>query len=204
MNFLAHAHLSQDNEDIIFGNFIADSIKGKSYLKFRQDIISGILLHRNIDTFTDRHPIVKHSKSIVRENFGKYSGIVVDIYYDHFLARNWEFYHNEELARYSTKVYLILAKRFLLLPGRVRRILPFMIGQNWLTGYANLNDLKRVFKGMDWRTNNVSGMGNAVEILKENYDLLYSDFKEFYGELELYSKQRLLGIIKESNTVTPK
>lgn len=195
MNFLAHAHLSQDNEDIIFGNFIADSVKGKSYLKFRENIIIGILLHRDIDLFTDRHPVVKHSIATIREHYGKFSGVVVDIYYDHFLARNWKHYHNEELAKYSTKVYLILAKRFLLLPARVRRMLPFLIGQNWLSGYANMNDLKRVFNGMDRRTGYISGMGNAVETLEENYDILYHDFEEFYGELEIYAKKRLTEIL---------
>ncbi|MBC8321426.1 MAG: DUF479 domain-containing protein [Bacteroidetes bacterium] len=197
MNFLAHAHLSQDNEDIIFGNFIADSVKGISYLRFRKDIISGILLHRDIDTFTDRHQIVKNSKAIVTEYFGKYSGIVIDIYYDHFLARNWELYHSEELARYSTNVYLILAKRFLILPGRIKRLLPFLIAQNWLTGYANLNELQRVFNGMDRRTRYISGMGNAVKILEENYDSLFNDFREFYSDLETYSKQRLSEIINQ-------
>jgi len=194
MNFLAHAHLSQENEDVIFGNFVADSIKGRSYLKFRNDIIVGILLHRDIDSYTDRHEIVKNSKATVREYFGRYSGIVVDIYYDHFLARNWEYYHNDELTRYSTKVYLILAKRFLLLPARVKRILPFLIGQNWLSGYANLKDLKRVFNGMDRRTGYVSGMDKAVDVLEKNYDSLYLDFKEFYGELEEYAQQRILEI----------
>ena len=198
MNFLAHAHLSQDNEDIIFGNFIADAVKGKSYLKYRKDIITGILLHRDIDTFTDRHPIVKNSKATVREHFGKYSGIVVDIYYDHYLAHNWKHYHNEELVRYSGKVYSILTKRYLLLPGRVKRMLPFLIGQNWLTGYANFKGLQGVFNGMDRRTGYVSGMDNAIKVLEEKYEILYVDFKEFYGELEMYSSQRLLEINNES------
>lgn len=199
MNFLAHVHLSQDNEDVIFGNFIADAIKGKSYLKFRQDIIFGILLHRDIDTFTDRHKIVKHSRARIREHFGKFSGIVVDIYYDHFLARNWEQYNSLELVRYSTYIYLILAKRFLLLPGRIKRLLPFLIGQNWLAGYANLNDLQRVFNGMDRRTGYISGMENSVKVLEENYDSLYLDFKEFYSELEKYSMQRLIEITNEGS-----
>ncbi|HJN05901.1 MAG TPA: ACP phosphodiesterase [Bacteroidales bacterium] len=199
MNFLAHAHLSQDNEDVIFGNFIADAIKGKSYLKFRKDIMYGILLHRDIDTFTDKHRIVKNSRAEIRENFGKFSGIVVDIYYDHFLARNWTQYHNLELAQYSTHVYLILAKRFLLLPSRIKLLLPFLIGQNWLVGYANLNDLQNVFNGMDRRTGYVSGMGNAVKVLEEKYDLLHMDFKAFYSELEKYSANRLFEISNEGN-----
>ncbi len=199
MNFLAHTHLSPDNDDIVFGSFIADAVKGKSYLKYRQDIAVGILLHRSIDVFTDRHSLVKNSKSIVRSSFGKYSGIVVDIYYDHFLARNWELYHNDELSKFSTRVYFILAQRFLLLPTRVRRMLPFLIAQNWLSGYANLNDLQRVFNGMDRRTNYISGMEKAVKVLEENYELLYSDFKEFYAELEVYSKQRLVEIVEDNS-----
>jgi acyl carrier protein phosphodiesterase len=199
MNFLAHVHLSQDNEDVIFGNFIADAIKGKSYLVYRNDIVTGILLHRDIDTFTDRHVIVKRSRNRIREHFGKFSGIVVDIYYDHFLARNWYKYHNQELARYSSYIYMILAKRFLLLPNRTKRLLPFLIGQNWLVGYANFVDLDRVFGGMNRRTGRISGMENAVKILRENYDYLYLDFVEFYSELESYSRHRLLEINQNSS-----
>lgn len=194
MNFLAHAHLSQENSDVIFGNFIADSVKGKTYNKFRKDIAIGILLHREIDTFTDRHKIVGSSKATVRKHFGRYSGIVIDIYYDHYLARNWNDYHNEELSKYTTKIYLILAQRFFLLPAKIKRILPFLIGQNWLSGYANLDDLKRVFAGMDRRTGHISGMEKAVTILEDNYTSLYSDFKEFYCELESHSKQKLIEI----------
>jgi len=195
MNFLAHTQLSPNNDDIIFGNFIADAVKGKSYSSFRNDIIKGILLHRNIDWFTDHNAIVSHSKSIVRQNFGKYSGIVVDIYYDHFLARNWETYSNIDLAKHSRSVYTILAKRFVILPNRVKRMLPFLIAQNWLTGYANFTDLQRVFNGMNRRTNNISEMNTAVTVLENNYDELLNDFNNFYPELELFSKNKLNEII---------
>jgi acyl carrier protein phosphodiesterase len=104
-----------------------------------------------------------------------------------------------ELAQYSTHVYLILAKRFLLLPSRIKLLLPFLIGQNWLVGYANLNDLQNVFNGMDRRTGYVSGMGNAVKVLEEKYDLLHMDFKAFYSELEKYSANRLFEISNEGN-----
>ncbi len=199
MNFLAHAHLSGDNDNIVFGNFIADSVKGKSYNGFHKEIMIGILLHREIDTFTDHHPIARNSRELIRDNYGKYSGIVVDIYYDHFLARNWEDYYETELSKYSAQVYLILAKRFLILPKRIKRLLPFLIGQNWLSGYANFIDLNRVFKGMDRRTEYLSGMGNAVNILEDNYDMLYNDFRLFYKELESFSKTRLAEIIVENS-----
>lgn len=198
MNFLAHSHLSGNNEDIIFGNFIADSVKGSSFRKFRRDIAIGIKLHREIDTFTDSHVIPKNSRDIVREHFGKFSGVVVDIYYDHFLARSWEDYSEIELSAFSSSVYKILANRFLLLPPRVKRLLPFLIGQNWLSGYANINDLSRVFRGMDRRTNHISGMNNAIFALEENYSVLFSDFVEFYKQLEEFSKMTLSKIILEN------
>lgn len=183
MNFLAHSHLSFDNDDILFGNFIADSVKGKAFEKFSKDIKKGILLHREIDHFTDTHPTFKKSVSRIRQEFGKYSGIVIDIYYDHFLARNWPHYSNSELSSFTTRIYKILAKRYFILPNRNKRILPFMIGQNWLSGYANLYDLKRVFYGMDRRTGFKSGMNRGVEVLKVNYEKLNKDFTTFYPEL---------------------
>ncbi len=191
MNFLAHTHLSGENEDIIFGNFIADSVKGKSFNKFRTEIMTGILLHREIDVFTDKHHIHRRSKELVRNKFGKFSGVVIDIYYDHFLACNWNNYHDVELSKYSSHIYIILARRYRLLPPRVKRILPFMIGQNWLTGYANMHDLAKVFKGMDRRTGYISGMGDAIRILEMNYNSLHSDFTEFYSLLQIFASKKL-------------
>lgn len=191
MNFLAHTHLSGDIEDVIFGNFIADSVKGSTYNKFRKDIVVGILLHRKIDSFTDSHPITKHSRDQIRMHFGKFSGIVVDIYYDHFLARNWSNYHDMELSEFSSKVYMILANRFLILPSRIKLLLPFLIAQNWLNGYANMVDLARVFKGMDRRTGYISGMNNAIEVLENNYEVLNNDFIDFYKDLEVFSENKL-------------
>lgn len=191
MNFLAHAHLSPDDKDIRLGNFIADSVKGRKYMHFNDDIIKGILLHRNIDTYTDKHPVVFNSRSIVREHFGKFAGVVIDIYYDHFLARNWSEYSDEDLADYTSSLYKYVTSRFFILPAKIKRILPFMIAQNWLCGYANFNDLSRVFYGMDRRTGKISGMNNAVDVLKKNYDSLYSDFRVFYPDLQNNTKEQV-------------
>ncbi len=191
MNFLAHAHLSGNNKELLFGNFIADSVKGKQYERFAVGIQKGIWLHRHIDTFTDKHTIVGQSKQRIRNKFGLFSGIVVDIFYDHFLAANWSYFHNEELSEFSVFVYTILAHRFFLLPNYVKHIFPFMIAQNWLNAYANKADLKYIFYGMDRRTAFRSGMQIAVEVLEDNYELLRDDFFIFYPELIEYSlKQR--------------
>ena len=97
MNFLAHAHLSGKNNDVLLGNFVADAIKGNKLLKYRKEIQYGILLHRQIDSFTDKHELFMQSIDRVRKDFGKYSGIVIDIFYDHFLALNWKEYDDREL-----------------------------------------------------------------------------------------------------------
>ncbi len=97
MNFLAHIYLSGNDTDLIIGNFIADGIKGKKYKKFSPGIQKGILLHREIDTFTDAHPIVRQSTKRLHKNYGHYSGIIVDILYDHFLAKNWSRYSDVPL-----------------------------------------------------------------------------------------------------------
>ena len=91
MNYLAHIYLSNEEEEITLGNFIADGVKGKKYVQFPLGIQQGILLHRAIDSFTDAHPIVRKSTKRLHKKYGHYSGVIVDILYDHFLAKNLEF-----------------------------------------------------------------------------------------------------------------
>jgi len=196
MNFLAHSHLSGNKPDILFGNFIADSVKGSEFNNFPTYIKKGIQLHRKIDVFTDRHEIVRESIRLIRPVYGKFSGIIIDIYYDHFLALNWSDYHHQDLSQFSKHVYITLGKRFKYLPMRNKRMLPFLIAQNWLTSYANINDLKRVFWGMDRRTKNISGMKNAVDHLIKNHQLLESHFREFYPILEEFSSRELFTLLE--------
>jgi len=191
MNFLAHAHLSGQNTNILFGNFIADAVKGNASIKYKDEILAGITLHRKIDTFTDAHPIHKKSRNLIRSEFGKYSGVVIDIYYDHFLAKQWDIYSSITLKQYTSWVYKHISKKFLLLPNTTKRFLPFMISQNWLLNYANFQGLDKVFYGMDRRTKFNSGMSGAVEILKIHYEPLKNDFNTFYPELLEYVERQL-------------
>jgi len=105
MNFLAHIYLSGNNEMVTIGNFIADGIRGKKYSIYPKDIQTGILLHRQIDTFTDAHKTVRESTKRLHKNYGHYSGVIVDILYDHFLAKNWNHYSKTPLADYVDDFY---------------------------------------------------------------------------------------------------
>lgn len=183
MNFLAHAFLSGEDHQLLIGNFVADSIKGKQLQHYSTGIKKGVMLHRAIDTYTDQHDVVKVSVNRLRPEFNRFSPVIVDIYFDHFLAVHWKDYADIELSVFTSNVYKVLIRNFSKLPQRSKRILPWMIAQNWLTGYANLHDLQRVFNGMSRRTKFNSGMENAVDFLKEHYPCFESDFRRFFPDM---------------------
>lgn len=188
MNFLAHAHLSGGDAELLVGNLVADAVKGNQISRYPEKVARGILLHRQIDTFTDSHPIVRNSKNAIKNQAGRYAGVDVDIYYDHFLARKWNGYSDVPLEQFTVSVYHELGSHGDLLPARVKRMLPYMVAQNWLNSYANLADLRRIFYGMDRRTNFRSGMSKAVEILEMHYDALEKDFERFYPEIIAFAE----------------
>jgi len=183
MNFLAHIYLSGNEEEVIVGNFVADAVKGNSLHRFPEGFERGIRLHREIDSFTDKHPVVRASKNRLSPKYRMYAGVIVDIFYDHFLAKYWSEYSDEELEKLVSKTYFLLIRRFHMLPPRSKRILPFMVTQNWLVGYRYFSVLEKVFYGMSRRTSHPSGMENAVEDLKADYSLYEEEFRAFFPEI---------------------
>jgi acyl carrier protein phosphodiesterase len=121
MNYLAHVYLSGTNDLLKIGNFMADSIKGNDYEKFPSEIKKGVLLHRFIDSFTDSHPIYRKSKHRLHEKYGHYSGVIMDILYDHFLAKNWNNYSNEKLENYAENFYKLLQDNYDTFDGKNQR-----------------------------------------------------------------------------------
>ncbi len=191
MNYLAHIYLSGENDLVTIGNFIADGIKGKTYKKYPEDIQIGILLHRNIDTFTDAHDIVRQSTKRLHEKYGHYSGIIVDILYDHFLAKNWSNYCDVPLKNYVENFYNSLEIHYDLLPTRIQKMMPYMLTDNWLLSYASINGISRVLDGMNRRTKNRSGMDKSIIELKQFYKEFESEFTVFFDELIIFSKHKL-------------
>tara|TARA_R110002020_G_scaffold51730_1_gene146218 strand:+ start:988 stop:1590 length:603 start_codon:yes stop_codon:yes gene_type:complete len=194
VNFLAHIYLSGDNDLITIGNFMADGIKGTRYLKFPPDIQKGIILHRAIDTFTDAHPIVKKSTRRLHKKYSHYSGVIVDILYDHFLAKNWDQYHPQPLADYVANFYQMLDENFELLTPRIQKMVPFMVADNWLLSYAEIEGIAKVLYGMNRRTKNRSGMDRAVKELELHYSEFEEEFTLFFKELEEFCAKRLAEI----------
>ena len=183
MNYLAHLYLSGEDESIMFGNFIGDYVKGKQYQNFQQKIQTGILLHRQIDWFTDQHPIAKACAVRFRTNYGRYSGIVTDVIFDHFLAVNWRNYSIYSLRQYSKNVHAVLLSNFSILPMRVKLFLPFLIQHKRLESYAGLDGIWQSLAIMGRRTSLPEEADFALEVLKKDYDSIRNEFEEFFFEL---------------------
>ncbi|WP_191859892.1 acyl carrier protein phosphodiesterase [Hanstruepera ponticola] len=199
MNFLAHIYLSGNNESITIGNFIADGIRGKKYKNYPKDLQIGILLHREIDTFTDAHPIVRQSTKRLHKNYSHYSGVIVDILYDHFLAKNWHKYSETPLDIYVEKFYKSLEDNFQILPERTKKMMPFMIADNWLLNYAKIEGIQRVLDGMNRRTQNRSKMNKATTELNTYYSEFENEFTLFFDELILFSNNKRIELTIKLN-----
>ncbi len=190
MNYLAHIYLSGEDELLQLGNFFADAIKGKSYLNFPEQIQNGVILHRQIDTFCDNHPIVLQSKRRLYDTHHLFSGVVVDIFYDHFLCKKFDKYATISLSQFTNRFYKMLLRNFFILPPRFKEIYPIMIAQNWLTAYADFTKLDRIFKQMATRSKFESNMEQAVESLQKNYALFEEEFDQFFPELILLIEEQ--------------
>ena len=196
MNFLAHIYLSGNDDLLTIGNFSADSIVGNKYKHLPQRIQDGILLHRQIDTFTDSHEIVRQSKRRLYEKYSHYSSVIVDILYDHFLAKNWSNYSDVPLAEYVEYFYDTLADNFDVLPIGVQKMYPYMVADNWLLSYASIEGITKVLEGMNRRTKNRSKMNLAVIELEEFYEEFESEFTLFFEELIQFTKDYTLNSLK--------
>lgn len=191
MNYLAHFYLSHHDEHLILGNFIADEVKGKKYLDFPKKIQEGILLHRLIDDFTDNHALVLNSTKTVRPSQRKYAPVVIDLFYDHLLAKNWKNHAKDELMDFTKKVYEILNKHRSILPEISAMRLDYMEKQNWLYHYQSQEGINHALNGLSRRTTFENNMNNATKLLEDHELSIQFDFEGFLPEIRDYVKKHL-------------
>ncbi len=189
MNYLAHVYLSGSDKALCIGNFIADHVKGKAYLDYPETIQKGILLHRRIDHFTDQHPLFKKNVSLLFSQFRHYSRVIVDMFFDHFLAAEWDFYHPEPLVKFSYRFYAMMEQYSGNLPDKTKKILPVISKHNWFLAYRSLEGLESILDQMSKRTRFSSNMSLAVVDLEKNYSKIALDFNLFFSELEDFVRQ---------------
>ncbi|MBD2768994.1 DUF479 domain-containing protein [Hymenobacter sp. BT664] len=197
MNFLAHLFLSGQPgsaaySDVLIGNFIADSVPGRQLENYPPAVQVGIRLHRAIDTFTDQHPVVRRATQRLRAaGYGKYAGVISDMFFDHFLAGHFGKFSAETLADFAQRVYTVLTARQAEMPPRVQQFLPYMAQHNWLLGYAAPAGIARALQGLSRRASPGSGMETAVEELQANYTAYEGDFWEFFPQLQAHAEAQL-------------
>ena len=192
MNFLAHIYLSGSSDLIKIGNFIADGVRGNQYLTFDSQIQKGIVLHRAIDTFTDAHPLFRKCTQRLHSHYHHYSGVIVDVFFDHFLAKNWNLYSEESLEDFVQNFYISLTTYEMHLTEKAKMMQPYMIEQNWLLSYQSCDGIEKILTQMDRRTKNVSMMRNSVAELKLFYSEFEQDFTHFFAELKEFSSKKIL------------
>ena len=200
MNFLAHLYLSQNNTNIMIGNFIADHIRGNNYLSFSKEIQQGIFLHREIDTFTDAHEVVRKSKRRLHERYRHYDGVIIDIFYDYFLAKNWADYSDVPLETYTKDVYDLFSSISDDLPLKSQNFIKYMIEYNILFNYQYKDGIAKVLNGMNTRTKGKSQMNLAIEDLRLLEDELQEDFTLFFKDLIAHTNQKFKELTSASNT----
>jgi acyl carrier protein phosphodiesterase len=188
MNFLAHFYLSGSSPSLLLGNFLGDFVKGKQYLKYEPAVAKGILLHREIDSYTDGHAVVHQSKRRLVPKYGHYAGVIVDMFYDHLLAVNWNKYSSVPLARFAQFSYNVLHRGIATLPANASRMMYYMSQNNWLVHYAELEGIASALRGIAQRTKFESNMEDSVEDLKKHYDAFENEFNAYFPLLVEHAK----------------
>ena len=199
MNFLAHLFLSgapgaATYADVLVGNFIADSVPGRQLDNYPPGVQAGIRLHRAIDTFTDQHPVVRGSTLRLRAaGYGKYAGVISDMFLDHFLARYFAEFSSESLPDFAQRVHTLLQARQEEMPPRVQQMLFYMTQHNWLLGYADTEGIRRALGGLSRRASPGSGMETAATELVTNYADYEADFRAYFPQLQQHVAAMLSG-----------
>lgn len=188
MNYLAHSFLSFQKTDLIIGNFIADSIQGNRFENLTEGIIKGIKLHRKIDVFTDSHPIFLTSKHRFSKDFDKYSGVLMDIFYDHYLAKNFNLYSSISLQQHANSIYELLKNNHDYMPEPAKRFYSYMTERNILFEYSSLKGIETVLTHLSNRIRNRFELQLSVPILEKDYVEIEEEFFVFFDDLMAFCK----------------
>lgn len=187
MNYLAHLHLGGQRPGQLLGSLYGDFVKGRLQGQFAPEIEGAIQLHRSIDVFTDRHPLVDVALSRFSLTRRRYAGIVLDVFFDHCLARDWALYANRPLALFTSDVYRVLSSERQL-PGRLAQIAPHMVANDWLGSYREFEVLEQVLRGISRRLTRPEELAAAMQELRRLYEPLSEDFRLFYPQLQDFAR----------------
>jgi acyl carrier protein phosphodiesterase len=188
MNHLAHLLLAEDSPEIQLGNFLGDFVTGQDLRQFSEAIQWGIRCHQKIDAYTDSHPIFLRSKQRIASERRRFAGIMVDIFYDHFLAKDWECYATDSLVNFSSRFYQRLQIHRGVLPPSLQRALPFLIGQDWLNTYGTIAGIELTLSRVSQRMTRVNPLAQGILDFRAQYPDFEQDFRQFWPDIFSYAQ----------------
>ncbi|NJS42298.1 DUF479 domain-containing protein [Candidatus Gracilibacteria bacterium] len=187
MNYLAHLFYQQATPESLIGNLLGDFVKGSTVNLYDGEIRKGIDLHRKVDSYTDSHVIVRSSKSLISPQRRRFAGVLVDVFYDHFLAKNWREYSEVPLSDFARCAYKILQDNRDILPESLQRVLPIIIARDLLSSYQEISEIASTLARMSARIKRINNLASGIEDLTVNYQQLESDFRAFFPDLISYA-----------------
>lgn len=190
MNYLAHAYLSFEHPEILVGNMVSDFVKGRSRFSFSGNIQKGIELHRQIDGFTDFHPATKKAKEFFRPAYRLYSGAIMDVLYDHFLASDPAVFTEESLYSFTKKTYQQLRSQITHLPARFLPVFTYMQMDNWLFHYRTREGIRKSLSGLVRRAAYLTESATAYNLFNQHYVALEECYHAFFPDLEKFAKEK--------------
>lgn len=183
MNYLAHLYLSDSDPDSLVGSLMGDFVKGRIDSGLAARLRWGIVVHRRIDSYTDAHDVFRRSKRRVRPEFRRFAGILVDLYYDHFLARHWDRYSAVSLDDFAREVYRIVRERHHSFPSTMQRSMSYMVSNELLQSYSELKGIEHALQGIAGRLKRSNRLHEAIVDLEANHQALADDFAQFFPDL---------------------
>lgn len=189
MNYLAHLLLAENTPESRIGNLLGDFVKGQIEINnssYNEAIIKGIKTHYQVDCFTDKHAIFKQSKQRIYQSQGRLSAVLIDVFYDHFLANYWQLFSSEKLETFADHTYITLQKSHHLLPEKLQLVLPRIILENWLVSYRTIEGIERTCQRLGKRIKRANNFAIARYDLQANYQELEADFLSFFPQLVKY------------------
>lgn len=184
MNYLAHIYLAQQSDDAMVGALLGDFAKANAVEAYDADIAREIHLHRKVDSFTDRHPVVSEARKLFQGSTRRFAGISLDVFYDHVLARTWDRYSGIPLEVFTGRFYQALLGRRELLPDRLAQVAPRMAEHDWLASYREFDNVRIAVTRMSGRlSRNGELLRETLVDLEAHYDVLSDGFHVFFPEL---------------------
>jgi len=183
MNYLAHFFLAYPEPDLVFGNYIGDGVRGSEWKLYSESVQRGIRFHRSIDQFTDSHKSVKAVQQLFYPSQARYSGVVVDVLFDHMLVSNWSRFHTMPIEEFASDCYQLIAHRVEEMPVRSARFFGYMRANDLLNSYGKREGLELVFRGMDGRSSFPTKMVDSVDTYFDHFEEIDQAFQVFFSDL---------------------